>query len=105
MERLKARLRLDGADEATIDAFIRYHQENPEVWRYFSQYATRAMKSGVKLGAKCIAENVRYRCELRYRGSFKVSNSWIAYYARAFNVAVNREYFDCKELEGVKTAA
>lgn len=105
MQQLIERLKRDGADDETINAFLKYHEQNPMIWRHFSKYAAKAMASGKQIGAKAVAERVRWECEIETHGEFKVSNSWIPYYARAFNVEAKREFFSCKELHGVKVYA
>lgn len=65
--------------------FIKYHQENPEIWQEFKSLALRLIGRGVKrYGAKCIMEVVRYHKTITTKGEFKINNSYTAHYARAF---------------------
>lgn len=87
----------------TWDRFIAYHRANPDVWHWFEVYALRAATSGRKLGAKAIAERVRWETEMVHNEEFRMCNSYISYYARIFAAKYPefRDYFEFRNIKGL----
>lgn len=98
----------DGVPEETAEAFVQYHLDNPEVWQWFEKFTLEAIARGRRMGAKAVAERVRWEIEIEHNRKFKVGNSWIAYYARIFMLKYRHQrphngYFRTKKVKGVKT--
>lgn len=70
-----------------------WHKENPHVYRMFERFTFEAIKAGHKsLSAWLIVNRIRWETTVVTKGSeFKVSNDFIAYYARLFH-ALNPEH-------------
>lgn len=71
--------------KAHLDArFADFDRANPAVYGLFVAFAARAKDSGVKrLGAKAIAERVRWECAVETRGdTVKINNDYVSRYAR-----------------------
>lgn len=71
-------------------AFEQFHSANPKVWELFCKFSLEAANSGRKhLGAKAVMERIRWQTmiETDAKESFKVNNSYTAYYARKFALA------------------
>lgn len=104
-ENIKKLLQSDGVDSATIEKFIEWFFENQSTWINFKSFANKAMQKNKRLGAKCIAENVRYYCEIETNDEYKVNNSYVAYMARLYNANVKQEYFETRDVRGLREAA
>lgn len=93
-----------GVDRRTIDKFLAWHTRNPHVWRFFETFALKAIAAGQKLGAKAIAERVRWEVAVERGEDFKVNNNFPAYYARVFALKhpAHRDYFETRTLRGLK---
>ena len=66
--------------------FLRFHADNPKVYRLFVRYTKEAQARGRKPGAWLIAGRIRWYAQIETRGDpFKLNNNWIAYYARMFH--------------------
>ena len=63
-----------------------WHCENPHVYEMFSRFTFEAIASGqTNSGAWLIVGRIRWETAVVTRGSdFKISNDFIAYYARKF---------------------
>lgn len=87
----------------TWDKFIAYHRDNPGVWAEFERFSLSAAKSGRKLGAKAIAERVRWETEIERGEEFKFCNSYVSYYARIFAAKYpeHRDYFEFRPIKGL----
>ena len=83
--------------------FIEYHRANPKVWEQFQRFALQAAESGRKLGAKAIAERVRWETEIEKGEEFKFCNSYVSYYARIFAAKhpEHSDYFEFRTIKGL----
>lgn len=71
--------------DSSIQArFERFHSENPRVFGLFVQFAEQAKAAGrAKIGAKAIAERIRWEVAIATRGDgFKLNNVLVSRYAR-----------------------
>ena len=105
---IKALLLADGVSPTTIDIFLKWHQQNPAVWKAFESTALEAINAGFKRwGAKGIAEIVRWRLSLETKSDFKLNNNFVAYYARVFALKYpqHADFFEFREARGLKEAA
>lgn len=89
----------------TYAEFKLYHTKHPEIWKAFQKYALEATEHRMHYSAKSIMERVRWDCEIVRRGEFKISNSFTAYYARAFarKYPMHRKFFELKKIRGLTT--
>ena len=96
----------DGVPEKTAMKFIQHHDKNRRVWHYFKHYTFEAIRKKKKMGAKAIAERVRWEVEIAHNEKFKVANSYIAYYARIFEVKYPQYqgYFNKRRVRGLAEA-
>ena len=70
--------------------FMKFHQENPQVWELFKKYAFNAIEEGRKLySSKLIFEKIRWDSDLASNTwvHFKLPNEFTPYYARLFHAA------------------
>ncbi len=66
-------------------AFEAYHRDSPEVYEAFVKFTMEAIRAGRKhIGAKMIAERLRYESMVTGKDKFKINNNYPAYYARMF---------------------
>ncbi len=66
-----------------FDSFLAFHEENPEVLDLFITFSKLARKRRKSYGAKSIAEQIRWHVNIeRGNDSFKLNNTFTAYYAR-----------------------
>ena len=81
------------ADEIK-EKFIQYHNDHPEVWGMFMQFALEAIASGrVRFSSKAIIERIRWEKDIAQKSedAFKISNDCTPYYPRMF-MALYPEY-------------
>lgn len=72
-------------DEQTESRFREYHAQNPEVYRMFCVFAGQLLAAGRRhLGAKMIAERIRFESHVRGHDGYKINNTFVAYYARKY---------------------
>lgn len=63
--------------------FEDYHRDNPDVYEALKKFALQAKRSGrTRLGIAMLYERVRWFTTIETSGTFKVGNTWRAYYAR-----------------------
>ena len=64
-----------------------WHKQNPKVWIRFRDYTLEAIKRGRKSYSEWgIIYRIRWNEEIETRGGeFKISNNYIAFYARLFH--------------------
>lgn len=79
-----------------------WHKENPHVYELFERFSKEAINKGhTRLSAWLIINRIRWETMVETSGDdFKISNDYIAYYARLF-MAYNPEhegFFRTKEL-------
>lgn len=67
-----------------IDAeFRRFHSAHPEVYQLFVRFAEQAKRSNARrVGAKAIAERIRWECAVERTGDYVVNNTFVSRYAR-----------------------
>ncbi len=97
-----------GINAETVDLFLVWHQDNPEIWREFERLALQAIERGVtEWGAKGVMEVVRWNIRLQTRQDFKVNNNWTAIYARIFSMKYPqyRDFFKYREAKGLQGRA
>lgn len=104
----KRELIQDGVDELTAEKFLDYHERNPGIWKAFERYALQAARSGKRIGAKAVAERVRWEEVVENKGSedFKFGNSFVAYYARIFMIKYRShsgygDFFETRTTKGI----
>lgn len=74
---------LSEADQALVKRFTKYHAEHPEVWANFKKYAAEMQATGRKrYSAWAIINRIRWDHDLLKTEEFKISNDYIALYAR-----------------------
>lgn len=73
--------------------FLRYHKENPEVYKLFARFTYQVIDKGRKrFGAKMIMERIRWYTNIETKGEvYKVSNNYTAFYSRLFEKR-NKKY-------------
>ncbi len=73
--------------EQILEAFLKFHAENPDVWDLWKRYTFQLIASGnSKGGAGNVSERIRWHSLIRTRGeSVKLNNNYRAYYARMFD--------------------
>ena len=71
--------------KALFDEFIRFHQDNPEIYDLYVKYAFQLRDAGREnYGSKAIVERIRWHVnvETQSKDEFKINNNHTAYYAR-----------------------
>jgi len=72
-----------------VKAFLKFHRDNPEIYRLFKQYAFHMIKSRKmkKISSKLIINRIRWEVYVEtYRDprDFKINDAFTAHYARLF---------------------
>lgn len=91
-------------DEKTVDAFLSYHAERPEIWAEFERKALELIAAGHRIwGAKSIMEEIRREQRIQRGDGYKISNSFTAYYARVFALKhpQHKDFFMFKVIKGL----
>lgn len=88
----------------TYHKWLLYHHNNPHVFDAFERFAFEAIRAGRKrLSAWLIVNRIRWETNVETTGEdFKISNDYIAYYARLF-MKIHPEhegFFVTKKLKG-----
>lgn len=94
-----------GVDEITAKKFFDYHKANPIIFEEFEKLAISRIANGkTKLSAKGIFEDVRELPNIKKTGTYKITNSFISYYARIFAIKHKHlaHYFEFKSVRGLK---
>lgn len=91
----------DGVDSETIEKFIEWFFDNEKAWAAFKRFASFCFLNKKKVGAKAVAERVRWETEIENNGEFKVNNNYVAYMARLYNANIKKEYFETREVRGL----
>ncbi len=76
--------------------FALFDRENPQVWRWFLEFTESAILAGHEhLSADMIMHRVRWETSVKTRGTFKINNNLVAFYARKYaeNNPVHRDFF------------
>jgi hypothetical protein len=72
-------------DDKTESRFEAYVSENPQVYRMFCLFTKQLIRAGWNhLGAKMIAERVRFESYVKGNDGYKINNSFVSYFARRF---------------------
>jgi hypothetical protein len=84
---------MDTQCEDTKQRWWAWHKENPRVYELFDKFTREAIELGHRhLSAWLIVNRIRWETSVVTMGEdFKVSNDFIAYYARLF-MALNPDY-------------
>jgi len=86
-----------------------WHKENPHVWTLFERFTLEAIDAGKQhSSAWLIVNRIRWENEIVTRGGeFKISNDFIAYYARLFHHyhPQHNGFFRTKTLKDERIAA
>ena len=96
-----------GIDAVTVDKFLAWHGRNPKVWAEFERLTLQAIKKEKKFGAKAIGEILRWQSEIGRNEDFKGNNNYWSYYSRIFALKypLHKDYFEFREVKGLKEAA
>lgn len=80
-------MEVDSRFEEMRQAAIRYHRQNPEIWRLFVQFTQQMVRRGFKnYSVYAIMERIRWEVDAGGDGvtSFKINNNHRPFYARAY---------------------
>lgn len=96
-----------GIPADTVDDFLSYHKENPQVWKEFERLTLQVAALGKRKGAKAIYERIRWDVEIEQDSEFKCNNNYAAYYARAFELKHPnlQGFFEFRTITGLKEVA
>jgi len=65
------------------EKFLKFHEENPEVYRLFKKFAHQSRRFKDHFGAKAIAERIRWEvASYSIPGDFKMNNNFPSVMAR-----------------------
>lgn len=85
-----------------IDAFAKFHLNNPDVWVAFKRFAFQVIETGrQRYSSNALFERIRWHTEIESDGKpFRMSNTYRAYYARLFHIAYPQYdgFFTCNKL-------
>ena len=94
--------RLRASIKKRKQAWLQWHEKNPEIWIAFEKFSSEAARSGRgKYSHWAVMNRVRWHTDIETTGSqFKISNNFITFYARAFcaKYPAHREFFNFKPL-------
>lgn len=96
---------LAGVPHSTQEKFLDYHRANTQVWEWFEKFALEAALCGRRIGAKAVAERVRWEAAIERKDKeFKLNNNFVAYYARIFcaKYEAYKNYFEFRETSGLQ---
>lgn len=96
---------LFGANPKEIEKFEAYHRRHPEVWGLFKKYANEMRDTGRKrYSAWAIVSRIRWDHDIQKTEEFKISNGYIAFYARVLIEACPkfRGWFQLRPLKSAK---
>jgi hypothetical protein len=90
--------------ETTKEKWWRWHNANPQVYELFERFTNEAINNGhTRLSAWLIVNRIRWETMVETKGDdFKISNDFIAYYARLF-MAYNPQhegFFKTRPMKG-----
>lgn len=74
-------------ETALVRKFNKFHSQNPTVYELFKRFSFKAMNTGhVSFSAWAIMNRIRWECDIETISDdrFKISNDFIALYARKF---------------------
>lgn len=87
-------------------SFLRFHEEHPQVYRLFEQFARQLLEKGWKrIGSKMVIERIRWEVATASKDAdgYKINNNYTCYYSRMF-MQNNPQYGDCFETRIIKKA-
>ena len=87
-----------------LAAFVKYDQDNPVVWFYFTVFAEEAIRRGkTKLSARLLIERIRWELFLIIKSNdeFKLNDHTTPYYSRKW-LCLHPEYPKFFELRKVR---
>jgi hypothetical protein len=87
LDDLTAAVRLEVGASPLLDNFLRFHEENPHIYRLIEQATLRLAQHRKHYGIGAVIEGVRWEVATGQTVSadgFKVNNNHRAYYARLF---------------------
>lgn len=72
--------------ESLREKFSKWHEANPHVYEHFERFTRQVIATGrKKCGAWLVINRIRWFTEIEtHGGKFKISNDFIALYARMF---------------------
>lgn len=73
-----------------LEAFVRFHRTNPELWRLFERFALQAARRGHRhYSSRVVCERIRWHVEVETddEDGLKLNNNFMPYYARLFHRA------------------
>lgn len=99
-------LDLFNANSSQYLSFLRFHEQYPQVYRLFEQFAKQLLdKKWEKVGSKMIIERIRWEVATgsKDEDGFKINNNYTCYYSRMF-MQNNPQYGQCFETREIKRA-
>ena len=69
-----------------VEAFERFHKENPHVYKKFCEFALEAAAVRDKFSARTVLHQVRWWTDIKTQdpAGFKICNNWSPFFARLF---------------------
>ena len=97
-----------GIDSDTVDLFLKYHRNHPEIWDNFERLALEVISKGkTKWSARAIFNVLRYEFEIKSTlgEDFKINDHYSPYYARVFHFKYPEYdgFFTVKPTTGLKS--
>lgn len=76
----------EGMQPANTLAFLKYHQENPRVYKLFTRFSLLAAQTHSNFSARAVIHRIRWHSQIDTIDpqGFKVNNNHSPYYARMF---------------------
>lgn len=100
---------LNSLDPKLAGAFGRYHGKNPQVYERFMELTFKMLQTGrSQYSAWAIFNVIRWDHDMSTTGDmFKISNDYIAIYARVFMLDFPEAsgFFNTKEMKRIKAVA
>lgn len=87
------------------ERFMRFHSENPDVYRLFRHFAHEARRAGMRrYSAKAIMERLRWELSIAVKkdGEYKINNDYVARYARMLAQDEPKAFADFFEFRALK---
>jgi hypothetical protein len=77
---------IDAAISPARQRWLEWHRSNPQVYELFKEFTFQAIRRGHRrLSAWLVVNRIRWETAVETSGGdFKISNDFIAYYARLF---------------------
>ncbi len=96
--------RMIDVPQKTRERFAQWILKNLDVWREFERLTLCVVSAGKTIGAKAIAERLRWEVEIEQRGEFKLCNTYVSYLARLFAVKwpEHAAVFNFKPVRGIE---